>query len=193
MQQLLDPDFSATEALRYALDKFNEDAGYCCGFLGLIELVCLAASAVLSFHCVLAAQLLFQLDSPPPESYLSLAFLVIYFCLRCPCQLVINRWFLLLLDGQHVSYDELFSFNFLSQVPLVLRLAAASIICSCYTLLGTILLVFPGVFAASTLRFYKFLIIDRDADAVQALRQSYEICGESKGQLVGLSLRCPWL
>jgi hypothetical protein len=188
----LNEQFSAINALRFGWHTFSENAGYCCGFLGLVEAACIVAAAVLAFHFVLAAQMLFQLDSPPPESYV-LAFLVIYFCLRCPAQVLLNRWLLLLSDQQYVSYSELFSFDFLVQIPLIIRLAAASFIFNCYCLLGTCFLILPGVLVSSTLRFYKFLIIDSEADAVQSLRESYELTRDYKGQLVGLNVLCTTL
>jgi uncharacterized membrane protein len=183
--------FSAASALRFAVDKYSEDGGYCFSFLGIIEAACLLSAGVLSFNCVLSAQLLFgqfslQSEPAPPESYF-VAFVVIYLLVRACAQVVINKWLLALQDGQPMSFDELLGFDFGYHLPVTVRLTAASLVFNFCTLVGSVLLFGPGLFLASTLRFYKFIIVDRDADAVQGLQESFELSGPHKKQLIKLS------
>jgi len=86
-----------------------------------------------------------------------------------------------------MSFDELLGFDFGYHLPTTLRLTAASLVFNFSTMFLSLLLVVPGLFAASTLRFYKFIIVERDADAVQGLKESFELSGAHKGQLMKLS------
>jgi uncharacterized membrane protein len=178
---------TAMSALRFGMSKYSEDAGYCFGFLALVEIVCLLSAGSVAWHTVLLAQLIFQLDQAPPDSYLYV-FLSAYLVIRTAAQAVINRWLLMMHDGRRITFDELFGFDFAYHMPTTIRLMGASFVYSLYGLLGSLLLLLPGLFFNAVLRYYRFLIIERDADAVQGLRESYELSGQFKGQLVVLSI-----
>lgn len=181
------PSFSAAEALRYGFSKYQSEAGHCLRFLFAIEAVVLISAVTAALNTTALAQLITQLDSPPPDTFWYV-FAGAYLIFRCLAQVLVNKWLLLLADGRIISRDEILGFDFGYHFGSMLKMLAASIIFSVYAVLGSFFLVIPGLYALSTLRFYKFLIVDRDADAVEGLRESYELCGDSKGQLIGLSL-----
>jgi uncharacterized membrane protein len=184
---VMEPPFSAMEAMRYGFARYGEEGGACFVFLALVEFLCLLSSAVLAFNAVIGAQTLFQLNVAPPESPF-VAFIAFYLLIRSTAQLVINKWLLYLHDEREFGFNELFGFDCMQNVAAAARMAAASLVYTFYTCFGTFLLILPGLFAASTLRFYRFLIIDRDTDAIEGLRESFELSGPYKGQLINLHI-----
>ena len=69
-----------------------------------------------------------------------------------------------------------------------LKNAASTLMVTLYTLAGTLILVVPGVIAVSVLRFYKYLVLEDDEDAITSLRGSYELAAPHLGQLVMLQV-----
>jgi hypothetical protein len=177
--------FTATEALRYGYGTFNTESGQCLRFLFSVELSVLVAAISLSLMVSALAQLITQLDSAPPDTFWYL-FIPIYAVLRCGAQVLVNKWLLLLSEGRVISRDEVLGFDFGYHLSAILKMLAASMVYSVFTFIGSLLFFMPGLYALSTLRFYRFLIVDRDADAVEGLRESYQICGDSKGQIIAL-------
>src|SRR5262249_9770898 len=58
---------------------------------------------------------------------------------------------------------------------------------------ASLLVIVPGLLVASTLRFYKFLIVEAETDAVVGLRESYELSGSCRGSLVLFTLASAFL
>lgn len=181
------PLISAKEAMQYGYGQFQAESGRCIAFLLSVEIVILAAACSLSLSITALAQLITQLDSPPPDTFWYV-FAVTYSVLRCCAQVLVNKWLLLLSEGRVISKDELLGFDFGYHFSAMLKMLAASMVFNIFTVVGTFFFIAPGLYSVSTLRFYKFLIVDRDADAVQGLRESYEICGDTKGELIALSV-----
>ncbi len=65
-------------------------------------------------------------------------------------------------------------------VPYVL----ASILFGLMVTVGLVLLVIPGIWAALTFGFYGWVVVDRELDAIESLRRSYEITRGHKWQLL---------
>jgi hypothetical protein len=180
-------EFSASKALSLAWQKYSHDPAYCWSVLGAVELICLLSSFVISFHAVLLAQLLFQLDAPPSDSYIA-AFVLSYVLVRTLAQPILTRWFSDFADGLKPSADELLGFDVAHQVPMLLKSTVSTLVVVLCTLAGTVLLVVPGVIAVSALRFYKFLVLEDDEDVISSLRGSYDLSAGHLGQLVLLQL-----
>lgn len=179
--------FSAMEALQAGFAVFREHAAHCVMVMGAVELCCLLTAFTVGRNITVATQLLTQMDSVPPDTGIY-AFMVVYVIVRCAAQVLVNKWLLMLNDGREMTMDELLGFDMVYQVPQILRMMAASIVFNIYAVLGTLMLVVPGLFATSTLRFYKFLIVDKNTDAVDGLRESYELSSHDKGGLISFNV-----
>jgi phosphatidylglycerophosphatase A len=179
--------FSTSEALQYGFARFGEETGYCFGLFAAVEGVCLVSSAVLAFHVGLAAQLITGLHRIPPDTILY-AFLPIYFLVRIASQVLLNKALLMLHDGRKITWDEILGFDFGYHMPSIMRVSAATIIYSIWSGMLTLFFILPGLFASSNLRFFKFVIVDRETEAIEGLRESYTISGTSKGELVSLNI-----
>jgi hypothetical protein len=179
--------FSASRALSLGWQKYSGDAAYCWCVLGSIELLCVLSSFVISFHAVLVAQLLFQLDAPPPDSYIVM-FLLSYALVRTAAQPVLSRWLVNLADGTKMTTDDLLGFDVAAHLPVLLKNAVSTVVVTLYTLAGTLILIVPGIVAVSVLRFYKYLVLEDDEDAITSLRGSYELSAGHLGQLVLLQV-----
>jgi len=62
-----------------------------------------------------------------------------------------------------------------SQYRLVFRYLFASILYGVIVILGTILLIIPGIYLAIRLWFYDYFIVDRKAGIIESLRRSWRI------------------
>jgi hypothetical protein len=175
--------FSMQNALRFGFDVFKENAGYCTMLMLSIEAISIISAAALAGNLTVAAMLIMQLDVPPPDTFFY-SFLVLYMFIRTLMNVPLSKAFLMLSDGRKISADELLGFDTMFYMPAFFRLLAANFIFACYTLFGTFLLIVPGIFVAANLRYYKFFIVDQNADAVESLRESYEIAGNKKPELV---------
>jgi uncharacterized membrane protein len=182
-----DEPFSAMEALQAGFATFGEHAGHCVMVMAAVEGCCLLAAFTVGRNITVATQVLTQMDSVPPDTFVY-AFIAVYLIVRCAAQVIVNKWLLMLHDGREMTMDELLGFDMVYQVPQMLRMMAASLVFSIYAVLGTLMLVVPGLLATSTLRFYKFLIVDKNADAVEGLRESYELSSHHKGGLVTFNI-----
>jgi uncharacterized membrane protein len=180
-------DFNAMEAMRYGFSTYGTDSGYCLRFLIAVEAVIFLAAVSVSLSLSALTQLITQLDSLPPDTFWYL-FIPTFLIFRCSAQVLINKWLLLLNDGRMISRDEILGFDFAYHLAAIFKMLAASFVYNVFTFIGTLLVFVPGLYAFSTLRFYRFLIIDRDADAVEGLRESYQLCGRSKGQIIVLNV-----
>jgi uncharacterized membrane protein len=183
---MTDAAFSASEALQYGFSRFNSESGHCLKFLFGVEISILFASLSISLMVTALAQLITQLDSAPPDTFLYV-FIPTFLILRCGAQVLVNKWLLLLSEDRVISRDEVLGFDFAYHFSSILKMLAASLVYAVFTLVGSLLLLMPGLYVFSTLRFYRLFIVDRDADAIEALRESYQISGDSKGQIVALS------
>lgn len=179
--------FSAAKALRLGFEKYSRDAGYCWCVVGGIELLCLLSALMISFHLVVIAQLLFQLESPPPDSYLT-AFLVCYIIARTAAQPLISLWALNFAEGNKLSVDELLGFDVAKHLPAFFKNASGGFAAAACIAAGSTILIIPGIIVASSLRFYKFLVLEDDQGAIAALRGSYELSGGHLAQLVSFQL-----
>lgn len=179
--------FTAMDALRFGFSRYAQEAGYCFVFLGFVEIVLLWSAATAAFLMVTLAQLIMQLDAAPPDSYFY-AFVISYLVIRSGGQGIVNKWMLMMYDGQKVPFAELLGYDFIFHMPLMIKMVAASLVFNFYVIFGTFLFVLPGLFASSTLRFYKFVIAEQEVDSIDGLRQSYEISGAYKGELVALNV-----
>jgi hypothetical protein len=179
--------FTTSEAIQYGFTRFGEETGYCFSLFASVEVVCLVSSAVLSYLIALGAQLITGLDSLPPDSMVY-PFIPIYFILRTAAQVMVNKALLMLHDGRKITWDEILGFDWMYHLPSALRMIAATIVYSMWSGVMTLVLILPGLFASSNLRFFKFIIVDRETPAIEGLRESYEISGTSKGELVSLNV-----
>lgn len=179
--------FTTSEAIQYGFSRFGEEAGYCFGLFAAVESVTLIASFVVAYHITVASQLITQMDSVPPDALLY-AFLPTYFVIRIAGQVLVNKSLLMLHDGRKISWDEVLGFDFGYHFPAMMRMLAATVVYSIWATVLTFLVILPGLFASSTLRLFKFVIVDHETDAVEGLRESYELAGESKGELVSLNV-----
>jgi hypothetical protein len=179
--------FTTSEAIQYGFTRFGEETGYCFGLFFTVEAACLVSSAVLSVLTALAAQLITGLDSLPPDSFVY-PFIVIYFLLRTTAQVMVNKALLMLHDGRKISWNEILAFDWGYHLPSAMRMIAATIIYSIWSGVMTLALIVPGLFASSNLRFFKFIVVDRETPPIEGLRESYEISGTSKGELVSLNV-----
>jgi uncharacterized membrane protein len=173
--------------MQYGFTKFGEESGYIVSLMGAVEAVTLVSSAVIAFQVCFLAQWITQLDSTPPDTFWY-AFIPAYFIIRIAGQVLVNKALLMLHDGRKISWDEILGFDFGYHIPLIMRMMAATIAYWMWAMLLTLILIIPGLFATSTLRFFKFTIVDHDTDAVEGLRESYELAGENKGELVSLNV-----
>ncbi len=179
--------FSSGEAIQYGFSRFGEEPGYCFMLIGAVEALSLVSAAVIAYQTTLLCQLLTQLGSTPPDTFLY-AFLVVYFFVRIAGQLVVNQGLLMLHDGRKFTLSDLLGFDFGKHFPAMVRLTAATLVYTVAITVLTFVLVIPAIFAASTLRLFKFVMVDHDAEATEGLRESFEISGQSKGELVSLNL-----
>ncbi len=179
--------FSASAAIHAGFDTFKENSSYCLIFLLSVEIVSLVAAGCLSMNTCLAIELLTQLDSLPPETFVCL-FVAYFLFLRCLMNVIVCKVFLLLAEGKKVTVDDVLGFDVPYHLPLLLRYLAGSLVFLGWGLLGTLCFVLPGIFLTAELRFYKFLVTDRDADSIQSLKESWELCGSSKGELVTFNI-----
>ncbi len=65
--------------------------------------------------------------------------------------------------------------DFFNKQRYIIRLAVGYLLYSIVVLIGFVFLIIPGIFLASRLHFFDFLIIDKDMRPVEALKKSYEI------------------
>ena len=175
--------FSSQNALRFGFDAFKENAGYCMMLMLAVEAISVISAAALAANLTIAAMLIMQLDVPPPDTFFY-SFLVIYMLVRTLMNVPLSKAFLMLSDGRKISADELLGFDTIYYMPAFFRFLAANFIFAFYTLFGTFLLIVPGIFVAANLRYFKFFIVDQNTDAVESLRESYEIAGNKKPELV---------
>lgn len=178
--------FSTSEAIQYGFARFGEESGYCLKLLGCVELVSLVGASMIAYHMTLLCQLITQLDSAPPDAMVY-AFVGSYLLVRIPGQVLINKALLMLYDGRKISRDEVLGFDFGYHMSAALRLAAAGLVYTCWSLLG-MLAIIPGILISSTRKFFKFLIVDRDADAIQSICASREIAANDTGELISLNI-----
>lgn len=181
------PSFSASTALSAAFATFKQNSSYCLVFLSAIEIVSLVAAASLAMNTCAVVQLLTQLDCLPPETF-PCVFIAYFIVLRCLMNVVVCKVFLLLSEGKKVTVDDVLGFDVPYHLPLMLKYFASALVFFVYATLGTILFVLPGIFVTSTLRFYKFMVVDRDADSIQGLKDSYELGLSCKGELVSFNI-----
>lgn len=181
------PLFSVKEAFQYGMGVYKSEAWRCFGFLLAVEITILVASVSVSMNICAMAQLITQLDSQPPDMFWYVV-IPTYAILRCCAQVLVNKWLLLVSEGRVISWDEVLGFDSGYHFAAMLKMLAASFIFNFFAIVGSALFIMPGVYAASTLRFYKFLIVDRDADAVEGLRESYELCTDNKAALQQLTI-----
>lgn len=179
--------FTTSEAIQYGFSRFGEESGYCLGLLAGVEIISLLASSVVAYHICVLARLITQMDSMPPDSIVY-AFIPTYFVIRTFAQVPVNKALLMLHDGRKITRDELLGFDYGYHFSVMMRMTAASIVYGIWASFLTIVFILPGLFATSTLRFFKFAIVDKETDAVEGLRLSYEISGESKGELISLNV-----
>lgn len=179
--------FSTSEAIQYGFSRFGEESGYCLRLIGAVEALSLIGSLTVAYLITVASQVITQLDSVPPDAILY-AFIPTYFVMRVAGQVLVNKSLLMLHDGRKITWDEVLGFDFGYHFGTIMKVTAATVVYSLWAVLLTLLFVLPGLFATSTLRFFKFVIVDREADAVDGLRESYELCGPYKGELVSLNV-----
>ena len=179
--------FTAVKALQLGFEKYSQDPGYCWCVVGAIEFACFLASVIATFHVVLVAQLLFQLDAPPLDSYV-IAFFACYFLIRTTAQPLMSRWLVSMAKGNRQSPDELLGFDVAAHLPIFFKNAAGTLVVTVYTTVGTLLLVVPGLIAVSSLRFYKFLVLSKDESAIASVRDSFDLSFDHLLQLVLLHL-----
>jgi hypothetical protein len=179
--------FTTTEAIHYGFSRFGEETAYCFGLFGGVELFCLVSSAVLSYQIALVGQLVMQFHTMPPDAMVY-PFLPIYFVLRTCAQVFVNKALLMLHDGRKISFDEMLGFDWVYHFPIVMRMIGATIVYMLWFSTLSMALFVPGLFASSNLRFFKFVVVDRETPAIEGLRESYEIAGTSKSELVSLNV-----
>lgn len=179
--------FTTSEAMHYGFTRFGEETRYCIGLFASIELFCLVSSVVLSYQVALIAQLVMQFDTMPPDAIVY-PFFPIYFILRTCAQVLANKALLMLHDGRKITFDEILGFDWTYHFPIVVRMMGASIVYMMWQTTLTLALLVPGLFASSNLRFFKFVVVERETPAIEGLRESYEIAGTSKGELVSLNV-----
>ncbi|MDJ0625364.1 MAG: hypothetical protein QNJ31_03250 [Candidatus Caenarcaniphilales bacterium] len=83
----------------------------------------------------------------------------------------IYRILLKLIDNEKASYTELIP----NDLPLLLRVAGASILLSIAIALGLVFLILPGIFLGIKFQFTLWLIIDKQYRVFDALKKSWEM------------------
>lgn len=179
--------FTTSEAIQYGFSRFGQETTYCLALFAGVELACLVSSVVLASSAAIVAQRISELDSLPPDAIVYL-FVPIYLFIRTVAQVMVNKALLMLHDGRKITLNEILGFDWGYHMPAALRMVGASVVYSIWTGGMTLALILPGLFASSNLRFFKFVIVDREAPAIEGLRESYEIAGTSKGELVSLNV-----
>src|SRR5262249_30845192 len=113
--------FTLSGALARALELFKQNLAYCLVVSALAELVSVAAAAVLTANLGAGVVWLMQLDTAPPETWLSL-FLLTWTVVHIPVDLIVAKIFLLLSGGRRIAADDVLSFDVGFYAPLALRL-----------------------------------------------------------------------
>ncbi|HEY3375749.1 MAG TPA: hypothetical protein VGK02_11925 [Candidatus Aquicultor sp.] len=79
---------------------------------------------------------------------------------------------------QKVAFSDLSS-----SYRLFFRFLGSSILAGIIALIGFILLIIPGIILAIRLQFYMYLIVDKNAGAIEALQQSWNMTKGLTGRL----------
>lgn len=83
--------------------------------------------------------------------------------------------------GKKIEVENLFS-----KYNLVLKYLVASVLYLIWVLVGLILFIIPGIYLMLKYQFFKFLIVDKGMEPVEALRESGRITEGHIWQLFGL-------
>ncbi len=115
--------------------------------------------------------------------FLSLLFSFAGWLLQMLALLGLVRIFLGICDEEEVNISDLFLCY-----PYLVRFIVAQLLYVLIVMVGTILLVVPGIYFASKFAFHPFIIVDEDVGAIESLKRSWAITTGSVWNLILLAI-----
>lgn len=167
------PQLSVGAAIGYGWEKYKANAGPW------------IAICLLSFVVSLFVQFAFSGFSFNNESlFLSLLASLVSFVVSTLFKAAFTNGALSELDGQRATFSTFFNFRNLGAVFIV------AIIVGIATVIGFILLIIPGLIVMFLTWYALTFAIDRDMDAITAIKASFELTSKNVGPLFLLALAC---
>lgn len=107
---------------------------------------------------------------------------ILFWVVMAFLQMGIIRVAIKLVDGQSVSYNDIFSYNNIFPQFLISVLLSGLLTC-----LGLVVFVVPGVIIALGLRFSQYFVVDKNLAGIEALKASWNMTKGQLWQLLGLA------
>ncbi len=108
---------------------------------------------------------------------------VILFIIAVLVKIGMTKLFLKVVDGQHTNWKEIFKHGNLFIVYL-----CTSILFGLGLIIGTILLIIPGIYFALTYFFAPVIVIDQKIGIINAFKKSKEMTKGTKWKLLGFMI-----
>lgn len=145
--------FSTDEAVRYGWDTMKKNLGFFIGLVAILGLISFLDGAIR--------------DSVGEGSVWTFPVILIFFIIEAILNMGVTRISLNIVDGRPGEYGDL-----LACMHLLMRYIGASFLYLLIILLGTILLIVPGIVWGIKYQFFGYFIIDREMSPVEALKAS---------------------
>jgi hypothetical protein len=171
------PQLSVGSAIGYGWAKYKANAGAWIA-------VCLLAVVVSWFVQFAFSGFRFETDYSGGAAVLSLIGTLVSFIVSTLFRAAVTNGALAELDGNRPAIGTFFNFKNLSAVFIVAILVGIA------TAIGFVLLIIPGIIVLYLTWYALTFAIDREQDAITAIKSSYELTSKNAGSLLLLALAC---
>lgn len=159
-------EYSMGDAVRFGWDTLKGNIGFFIGFTVIMILITYAPTIV--------SILLGEGDDAAVGSILSFIFIPVQIIAALGATKIAAKFTL----GEKPELADLFR-----SYRLFFRYLGSSILVGIIALIGLILLIIPGIILIIRLQFFVYLIVDKNAGAIEAIQQSWEMTKGKTGNL----------